>query len=880
MSDTDMIEVRRDQIRLNDPYIGKDEAAEVFEDMMINNVLSKSEPIERTSLLSRLENLFILTFITMLLYVWLSWEEISQWVEDYGEDYRNITIKITIIILVLYLVIFFVQYSYVKRWMKVYQRWRPDEVNVGISLLPLPKLRMRIRLHVISGNLEKTALLNYLQTSDRPPVTFTLFNHPEVTIPLLLVETTMSQRFRLSSLREDVENWERLLRSMRFEIVDSVDIPPLRKTRYIHSFKGLASIYQISERIARAGFSDPMLFQISFKTPNTYEKLHSRVQSMETRVEISYSVEDRRQLKMMKSFIQSICISPKISKSPIESLLDSEQTEILAVFPFTSVEEIMAIKDSFKVERSGSSQLNQVHIDRKMENLIVTKSFEYNPIDYTQGGLITGGIGTGKTTMRLHIMKALITSGTRIIDIDFKGDAARYKFFRKWGKVYIPKVNLRINPFSVPDGKDTKEYTNQLTRALIETLGENEELSPPQRNLLYEAVKRTVRLKGNAKDFFENISRLSYRDSMIIDNRQDHTAVALLNKFQWFESTMREIFWVPESNLDAKIIIEDNSYIDLSKINDTVPVEQMRFLIDLILMNFTIALKDKGEQYKYNRSGKRIPKYAIFLDEGQYLVPRKSIGRSELSRLEEIISTFRYKGVAVIASGVSAEFMSSMLTDSGFIAQFRTDSTVLIRALGLSEEISETIPRLLNFQAFVKAESTNHEPVLIQTKPFPFEKMSEDDYRISIPVTRQDTLEEFNRGIVSHIYRELLESVSYDVPRPLRTILEEEGRAFLRTLKPMETDVLLNIEKHIEHIGTGLGNTILNNFKTMSSTSRANVQDFASTLFLQYTLISLTRSKSDISRIASTRRIILQGLSKVHNEIVGYLLAIFDTLDH
>jgi len=654
---------------------------------------------------------------------------------------------------------------------------------------------------------------------------------------------------------------------MRFDVIDPIPIPQLRHNRYVTGFTRISSINGLASRLSRGQIDFPVLFSFDFKQIDN-----------NLGVQFSYYVKEKSEINIVNQFIRTVCLSPSISKRARYNQLDSEAFEVLLVFPFISVEEILSLRENNRSLVGRNSKTDDVLRERKMGDMRVTSFFHPLALDFTQGGLITGGIGTGKTTLRLHIMDRLILEGTRIIDIDFKGDAPRYEYFRKFGKVYVPKVNLQLNPFSVPKGSEMKEYVDQLTRALIETIDDSTELSPPQRNLLYEATKMTVRLNGNSRDFFENISQLSIRESQIIDNKQDHTAIALINKFQWLESTMREIFWTQDTNLDPMTFVEDNSYIDLSQINDTVPIEQMRFLINLILMNFTIALKSKGEQYKYDKDRNKIPKYAIFLDEGQYLVPRKDTIKKELSRLEEIISTFRYKGVAVIASGVSAELMSTLLTDSGFIAQFRSDSTTLLRALGLSEEISEQVPRLLNLHAFVKGESTNHEPVLIQTKGFTHPKMSEVLYRRSLPDSDVKYLNDFNRGIIDYMYLEILQTVGYEIRRPERTILENEIDALLQSKYSLDVSQLLNLDKNIEHICTKIGNILLENSNHLLHLIERYTTQFMEVLFVRLIWFSISSDAMAHSFTTGLRKQLILSLGRNYNHVLEYLKSILNTI--
>ena len=775
--------------------------------------------------------------------------------------------KIVLIMVIIFGISYFFHSMYILYEYDKMGRKLDSTTTATLCYLPLMSIKLQIQYHIISNGVDQPDVSNYLHSTMSHNLQIDLFHDPTNRVPILFASSKLNLRYGIRELKHYQKAFEVLLRSMRFDVIDPIPIPQLRHNRYVTGFTRISSINGLASRLSRGQIDFPVLFSFDFKQIDN-----------NLGVQFSYYVKEKSEINIVNQFIRTVCLSPSISKRARYNQLDSEAFEVLLVFPFISVEEILSLRENNRSLVGRNSKTDDVLRERKMGDMRVTSFFHPLALDFTQGGLITGGIGTGKTTLRLHIMDRLILEGTRIIDIDFKGDAPRYEYFRKFGKVYVPKVNLQLNPFSVPKGSEMKEYVDQLTRALIETIDDSTELSPPQRNLLYEATKMTVRLNGNSRDFFENISQLSIRESQIIDNKQDHTAIALINKFQWLESTMREIFWTQDTNLDPMTFVEDNSYIDLSQINDTVPIEQMRFLINLILMNFTIALKSKGEQYKYDKDRNKIPKYAIFLDEGQYLVPRKDTIKKELSRLEEIISTFRYKGVAVIASGVSAELMSTLLTDSGFIAQFRSDSTTLLRALGLSEEISEQVPRLLNFHAFVKGESTNHEPVLIQTKGFTHPKMSEVLYRRSLPDSDVKYLNDFNRGIIDYMYLEILQTVGYEIRRPERTILENEIDALLQSKYSLDVSQLLNLDKNIEHICTKIGNILLENSNHLLHLIERYTTQFMEVLFVRLIWFSISSDAMAHSFTTGLRKQLILSLGRNYNHVLEYLKSILNTI--
>ncbi|MDH5402609.1 MAG: hypothetical protein OEY49_08970, partial [Candidatus Heimdallarchaeota archaeon] len=338
--------------------------------------------------------------------------------------------------------------------------------------------------------------------------------------------------------------------------------------------------------------------------------------------------------------------------------------------------------------------------------------------DLARGGIITGSIGTGKTTLRLQLVKSMQYHRVKIIDFDLKGDAPRYRELSKDGLIFMANSNLQINPFenfSLP----VDEYSNILYRTFVDTIPDHEGLTPPQKHILQQAIKKTVEMKGNARDFFHYLVVLGQQAMEVIENKQDASSQALLVKFSWMQTSLRSIFWQTTSSLRETELISNSLFFDLSKIVQTVPYSHIRFIINLILIRLMAVYRDLPPTTNSRQ--------VIFLDESQILMPRRQINQ-ELTPLEEILSTLRYKGISVIATGISAKMMSDVLLDCSFIAQFRSESRELLRTLGIYEEHDRLIPKLSNYTCILKSPSLGLESIHAYIEHFGFKRMDDEFY--------------------------------------------------------------------------------------------------------------------------------------------------------
>jgi hypothetical protein len=383
--------------------------------------------------------------------------------------------------------------------------------------------------------------------------------------------------------------------------------------------------------------------------------------------------------------------------------------------------EVLSEKD-FKVYKNS---VNIGYIDNDKNRPIYVHA-----TDFKQGSVVAGRSGSGKTTLRLILMKYLIENDINIIDIDFKGDAPQYKFFRDQGQVYVPMVNLQINIFELDEmAKDfdlhesvIRSYSNELYNILALTF--KDDLTPPQEAILREAIIKTVAEQGNSRIFLQNIYYVSVIEKSIVDNRQDASATALINKLQWLQVSLGKIFWHEKSNISFTEIAEQNSFFDLQVMSLEANNEQMRFLVNYIALKIK-NIATKWTDCKSTIDGLPVPRTVIFIDEAQNLVPRTN----KSSPIVSIATTMRYKGLITYISGVDAGKINDEFTNASFIAQFGSNSDALYKSLGLeSRSGSAIISNLRDYTTYLKCGSTLMKAVKVTTKIFSLIK-SEDEYR-------------------------------------------------------------------------------------------------------------------------------------------------------
>ncbi|MCH8907950.1 MAG: DUF87 domain-containing protein, partial [Candidatus Heimdallarchaeota archaeon] len=387
-------------------------------------------------------------------------------------------------------------------------------------------------------------------------------------------------------------------------------------------------------------------------------------------VKIIVEFSDRHLKHIIKSIMASNgCIYKRIFSRSVNYELDRRKVPYVINPPVIS----NLARMSINLRYSPSSY----KIPEQVIGSVLLTGNEMSPFgissnDFKRGGIICGRIGSGKTTLRLHILKHLLEQGIRVIDFDIKGDAPKFDQIGSKGLILRPKQNFSLNPFSCPTGYTIKEYGEILTETIMSIIPDKQSLTPPQKHLLSKSIKQTVDTNGTCSTFFRNILTISKAEKSIIDNYQDATSHALITKLSWLQSSLGDIFWNENNTLTEEDFSTKSLFFDLSKLKEGADISLVTFFINLILTRVIATRRNQGGYAETS-----VPKLIIFLDEAQLLMPVNTT--TQLTRLEEAVTTLRYKGISVIAAGVSADLMSSTLLDTGFIAQYRTESYALSR---------------------------------------------------------------------------------------------------------------------------------------------------------------------------------------------------------
>ncbi|MHA2254217.1 MAG: hypothetical protein ACXAD7_27970, partial [Candidatus Kariarchaeaceae archaeon] len=272
-----------------------------------------------------------------------------------------------------------------------------------------------------------------------------------------------------------------------------------------------------------------------------------------------------------------------------------------------------------------------------------------------------------------------------------------------------------------PVGYSKKEYAEILIRSFLELLPNNLDVSSAQQYLLTKSIYLTVERDGTAKDFLETIVMISVQEKETIENFQETSAYSLIQKLNWMQTLLGDVFWSEKTNLTHQEWCNESLFFDFSEIFDKIPISLLRFMIDIILTRIRIHL-----QYETSFNTEFGPKLVIFIDEGQLLMPR-AINQQTLSKLEEAFTTLRYKGVSVIGTGVSTEMMSRVLSDSGFVSHFQSQSRTWDFSFELPNGEVSNIQLLPQYTCALKTLS-NQTPRIIKLSRFNFSQDDQESY--------------------------------------------------------------------------------------------------------------------------------------------------------
>ncbi|MCE7737376.1 MAG: DUF853 family protein [Candidatus Heimdallarchaeota archaeon] len=493
-----------------------------------------------------------------------------------------------------------------------------------------------------------------------------------------------------------------------------------------------------------------------------------------------FTFDRKRDMKFFTKKLKELCNINFTKKYKI-SLIRSTQTQILNYHLINSLKQVLVTKSELKSDSLTNFNLNQVNPNLVIGSDINNNKFEIDLVDVKQGGIISGAIGTGKTTLRLTLMEQLIQKGITILDIDYKGDAPRlFRFFRK-GMVLVPGKNLHIDIFDQPPNVNSVEFVGILYRSFVESVTDGE-LTPPQKHILLEAIRKTLAKRGNLESFYRNIVIASVESKEVIDNYQQQTAIALINKFNWLQSTMRNVFGVNGHSVSAEDLARNNVFLDLSYIQQSAPNHHIRFFLDMLITKLMLYYKNKDSE-NFSKSNVLLRK-VIFLDETHMFMPNHR--DKTLSRLEELVVTLRHKGLSVIATTTNPAFISDVFLDASFLAQFRTESSVMQRSMGLTTPEFKSIVQLPNYFFYLKSTSTNHQLKRLQTAQFIDNSLVLDEYNEVIMKYDVTYLDEF-RIEPGYFEVALLESYIFNsLPiEPYRRIIRPIVKKYLTKYYPL-----------------------------------------------------------------------------------------------
>lgn len=439
-------------------------------------------------------------------------------------------------------------------------------------------------------------------------------------------------------------------------------------------------------------------------------------------ISLSIRSNKKQDLNRIGKYISNI-FDVKLSRNYSMSIIGYDQTSFLNYGLVNFLKQVMASVanpkfDSIR-EKNNNTSISKVLVGLDIEN----NKFEVDLEEIKQGGIISGAIGTGKTTLRLTLMEQIMQKGITIMDIDYKGDAPRlYRFFSR-GMVLVPGKNLHIDIFDQPPNVNSIEFIGILFRSFVESINDGD-LTPPQKHILLDAIRKTVIKRGNLESFYRNIIIASVESKEIIENYQQQTAIALINKFNWLQSTMRNVFGVSGKSVSAEELAENNVFLDLSHIQHSAPNNHIRFFLDMLITKLMLYYKNQDSE-NFSQNNLTLRK-VIFLDETHMFMPNQRA--QNLSRLEELVVTLRHKGLSVIATTTNPAFISDVFLDSSFLAQFRTESSIMQRSLGLGNTEFKSIVQLPNYSFYLKSASTNYEPSILKTTQFFDNSLSLDEY--------------------------------------------------------------------------------------------------------------------------------------------------------
>lgn len=438
------------------------------------------------------------------------------------------------------------------------------------------------------------------------------------------------------------------------------------------------------------------------------------------RIGIGMQTKHSHKQQITSVLLQNPAVTPKDLRDRIFGLKFTPLTTIrnsLAILhlPFIAQSQRAYEQDNRSAKTPTSTQQvgHLVHMQQQVAPFTVHAS------DLYHGGLITGQIGMGKTTLRLLLVKLLLEAKVQVIDFDLKGDSRNYPSFISYGFSYTPGKDFAINLFHRPEGVESSDLSNFLLGILVGSMPSNDKITPPQLAILQDSIQAVVEQEGTAEDFLYEIYFQAMKKQTLLDGNFLTAAQALLAKFTWMHTSLKSIFWRPNTitpDFHAGTKREDRGdtfFFDLSHLFALGQVQLTRFFMELMVF----YLNHQAVQHRKERAATK-QKTCIVIDEAQISFARQH-EQAELTNIEKSIVTMREYGVFVLAAGVDAELMSKTLLDVGFIAQFRSQSRELQRAFGVEEEEYAQIHK---YQAMVRRFLVDEPTQLVEVQPFSEER--------------------------------------------------------------------------------------------------------------------------------------------------------------
>ena len=497
-----------------------------------------------------------------------------------------------------------------------------------------------------------------------------------------------------------------------FFLAKGVSVDSVSSTLSFKNWRYLGKLETVSSNMALIQMlQNSSLIQNDLSNANTWIAMKISIRFITETDSICLSVgycTSGKKMKFVRQFFNAL--SKESFKQPTYWMYDPNVINRLTTIP--NIQK----KYEYHGQSSLSPKITQQITKNKGEKYVIahiiqsTKPFPllFDLNDYRLGGIIVGAPKTGKTTLKLHLIRQLLRANVNIIEIDIKGNTVKFEEFQQQSHIFVPGCNLSINLFKKPIGLSNEEYSTMLFQTLSSHNALGGELSPSQKEILHQAIQKTVAMDGTPKDFFNHLLNVGFILQNTLDNHQNHSALALVAKFYWMQTDFKKIFWTPDSNFSPQCF-ERSVFFDFSKIAASAPPRLIQFLLETILMYLKIYLEQRK---KNGQPSSNSPSHALFIDEGQAYILKN--GFSQYGSLEMSLSSLNIYDIPFIFTGISDDcFSPSFLNQLGFIARFRSQLKNENPSFnGLS------MTNLADYEFVFYAKSCNYSGLMAQTIPF------------------------------------------------------------------------------------------------------------------------------------------------------------------